>query len=159
METKTGLAAVHAAVHAQPNPPATPPVASTSAAPAAIAPVAQPAGAPAVVDTAAAAAAAAQGAKERIGKILKLESAKGREGLAQHFAFETDLAVEQVDAALKAAPAAAAASSPFKAAMLDSNPKLGTGASGKDNIEQPAKTPAKIDSRAIYERFNNPLKK
>lgn len=164
METlNSGLAAVHTAVHAQPTPPAPQPGASTQAAPAAAAaPAPAPAAPQPTVDTAAATAAGAAAAKDRIGKILKLESAKGRDSLAQHLAFETELTVEQADAALKVAPVAAAASSPFKQAMQErGNPNLGTGAAGasKDGREPGASAPVKIDSRAIYERFNNPLNK
>jgi hypothetical protein len=164
MDQNSGLAAVHAAAHAQPTPPAPQPGPSTATpAPAAVAPavVSAPAPQPAAADTAAATAAGAAAAKDRIGKILKLDSAKGRDSLAHHLAFETDLTVEQADAVLKAAPATAAAASPFKDAMRDRNPNLGTGAAGtgKDGKEPAAAAPVKIDSRAIYQHFNNPLRK
>lgn len=45
-------------------------------------------------------------AKARIGDILGLDEAKGREALASHFAFKTDMDVESVKAALAAAPIA-----------------------------------------------------
>jgi signal peptide peptidase SppA len=61
------------------------------------------------------AAARAEGAKDaaaamqaRIGAILQHEEAKGREDLAKHFAFATDMTVEAAAAALAAAPKAAA---------------------------------------------------
>ncbi len=47
--------------------------------------------------------------RKRIGAILNADSATGRESLARHFAFETDLSVESVLAALDASPMKAAA--------------------------------------------------
>lgn len=47
-------------------------------------------------------------AKDRIKAILNCEDAKGRETLANHFAFETDMAPEAAVAALKVAPKAEA---------------------------------------------------
>lgn len=42
--------------------------------------------------------------RERIGAIISADVAKGREQLAQHLAFSTDMAVDMVLATLNAAP-------------------------------------------------------
>ena len=54
----------------------------------------------------------ATAAKERISKILGSEDAKGREALAQHFAFNTDLDADSAIAAMKVSPVAAAPATP-----------------------------------------------
>jgi hypothetical protein len=158
MTTESGLAAVHAAVHSQPNQPVVaatiiPPVPAAAAAPA---PVPQ---APA----ADASAAAALSAKQRISSILKLEAARGREAMAQTLALDTDIPLEQAEALLKSAPIAAAGGEAFRAALLGKNPPLGTGASASASAAgapaAPVTSVVKIDSRAIYERFNNPAKR
>jgi len=78
-------------------------------------------------------------AQERISAILGADEATGRETLAQHFAFKSDMSAEAAVAALavspKAEPAApaaaaepeapAAGSTPFDAAMEKSNPDVG----------------------------------
>jgi signal peptide peptidase SppA len=53
-------------------------------------------------------AAVAQEAKARIKGIMTHEEAKGREGLAEHLAYDTDMTVEQAAAILKASPKAEA---------------------------------------------------
>lgn len=80
-----------------------------------------------------AAAAAATAMQARIGAILGSEEAKGREDLAQHFAFSTDMPAEAAVAALAKAPKAAApepkkeeaAAPTFEAAMSQNNPEVG----------------------------------
>lgn len=59
-------------------------------------------------DHSAAVAAAVKADRDRRRTILGLDEAKGREGLAAHFADETDDSVEKVKAALAAAPKASA---------------------------------------------------
>lgn len=87
------------------------------------------AAAAAAVETPAPDAAATE--RARVKGITTCEEAKGRESLAQHFAYETNMSVEDARAALAKAPVAAAASaaSPFAAAM-DSTPNPNVGASG-----------------------------
>jgi signal peptide peptidase SppA len=69
--------------------------------------------------------------RSRIKGILASPEATGREALAQHFAFDTALPAEAVEAALKAAPiekaGAAAAANLFEAAMSKGNPEVGAG--------------------------------
>lgn len=105
----------------------------------------QPAAAAAPVTTPAAAPVAAPAAevqvvkqpdaavaeRERISAITTCEEAKGKESLAQHFAFKTGMSVEDAKAALVAAsaavvtPAAAPAANAFTAAMASGNPEVG----------------------------------
>lgn len=54
--------------------------------------------------------AAVHADRQRMQAILQHDAAKGREGLAQHLAFNTDMSVEAAVAALNASPAAAEAS-------------------------------------------------
>lgn len=65
--------------------------------------------------------------RERIGAVLGHDNAKGRESLAQHFAFKTEMPAEAaIEALAAAAPAAAAAPQP-KTHRLDAlvpNPKV-----------------------------------
>jgi len=68
--------------------------------------------------------------QERIGAILSSEEAEGREDLAKHFAFKSNMSAEDAVAALAAAPAAAApaAETPansFETAMSRGNPEVG----------------------------------
>lgn len=112
---------------------------------AAVAPAAAAAAA-ASTDTAATAAAPAAAATQgtgdidaaaneraRVKGITTCDEAKGRESLAQHFAYETNMSVEDARKALAAAPVSSAnAASPFTAAMdATANPNVGTG--GEDN--------------------------
>ena len=57
--------------------------------------------------------------RERCGAILRSEEAKGRAGLAEHLAYNTEMTVEKALETLKAAPAESAAGgrSPLDAAM------------------------------------------
>src|SRR4051812_28360345 len=50
--------------------------------------------------------------RTRVKAIMSSEHAKGREGLAQHFAFDTAMTPEAAGAALAAAPKAAAVEAP-----------------------------------------------
>lgn len=66
--------------------------------------------------------------RARVAAIIGSEDAKGREPLAQHFAFQTEMPAEAAVAALKAAPKAEAAAPPnrFEAAMAGvRNPQVG----------------------------------
>lgn len=87
----------------------------------------------------------AEQAVARIQAIQTLPEAKGREALANHFAFKTSASVDDVKAALTAAPVAAAANgqSPIDAAMASlQQPSLGAGG---DAAGQPAPTTAQAD--------------
>ena len=77
--------------------------------------------------------AAAAAMQERIGAILSSDEANGRESLAKHFAFKTDMTVEAAVAALSEAPKAAeteaAPVNHLENAMDNSNqPNAGAGA-------------------------------
>ncbi|MBX5015944.1 head maturation protease, ClpP-related [Rhizobium lentis] len=65
-------------------------------------------------ETAAGIAQATADAKNRIKAIMTSAEAKGRESLAEHFAFETEMSAEAAVAALGKAPTAAAADTPKK---------------------------------------------
>lgn len=68
--------------------------------------------------------------RARISGITTCEEAKGREGLANHFAFNTNMSVDEAKVALAAAPAAQASTkSPLDAAM----DKTGGGANVSNN--------------------------
>lgn len=94
-------------------------------------------------------------AQTRISAILGSTHATGRESLANHFAFKTDMSVADVEAALQASPVAAApapapaavvappqaaAQTPFEQAMAKGNPEVGgnaaegTGAKDDDGV-------------------------
>jgi hypothetical protein len=94
----------------KPNPAAAAAPEGTSAAPAPAA--AAPAPAPAVAGPPADQASAIVAERERIGAILGCEEAKGREGLAQHFAMKTGMSAEDAKVALAAAPKAAEPAAP-----------------------------------------------
>lgn len=74
---------------------------------------------------------AAAATKKRIGDIMGLDEAKGRDELAKHLAFSTELTVDQVKAALGAAPKPMAAAPPAKPNALEAamqnqpNPQVG----------------------------------
>lgn len=85
------------------------------------------------------AAAVQQAERERTQGILTCEEAKGREQLAQHFAFSTNMSVDDARKALAAAPVAAAAApsktNAFAAAMASTqNPEVG--AAGGDGEQE-----------------------
>lgn len=71
--------------------------------------------------------------RARVSGIMNCEEAKGRESLAQHFAFNTGMSVVDAQAALKAAPTSAAAPAPaanapstFETAMANvAHPNVG----------------------------------
>lgn len=81
--------------------PAPAAAAATTAAPAEPAPAAPAKPAPAATTDA---TTAATDERARISAIVNSEHAQGREALARHFAFETDMAPAAAEAALKAAP-------------------------------------------------------
>lgn len=80
-------------------------------------------------------AVGAQAERTRVAGILGCEEAKGREGLAQHFAFNTGMSVDDAKAALSSAPKQEAATpkkTGFEAAMdAVRNPQVG--ATSEDN--------------------------
>lgn len=91
---------------------------------------------------------AAKAERARVSGIQSCEEAKGREALASHLAFNTDMAVDAAKAILAAAPKADAttpAGSGFKAAMDGGqHPNVGadTGAGGADGGEKPSRVAA-----------------
>lgn len=73
-------------------------------------------------------AAGVQTERARCKAILTAEAAADRGNLANYFAFETGMSVEQATAALAAAPKSEASGNPFLSAMRsEPNPALGTG--------------------------------
>jgi len=104
----------------------------------------------------ASASAKAEGVKEgaaaertRIAAILDDEKAKGRESLARHFAFKTDMPADQALAALEATPAASATSSPLSSAMSQHRQaNLGPGGERSPAVA----APKMIDTASIYGR-------
>jgi hypothetical protein len=87
---------------------------------------------------------AARAERKRCAAIIQADAAQGRESLAQHFAFATDLSAAQAITALAAAPQAgeqAAGGSPglglSDAMRGQDQPKLGAqgGAAGEANLE------------------------
>lgn len=98
------------------------------------------------INTARAEAAGAE--QKRIGSIINSEDAKGREALANHFAFNTSMSAEDAIAALAAAPKAEAAASAtpgggaLAAAMAASgggaNVQPGTGGGGEEEEQAQA---------------------
>lgn len=93
------------------------------------------------------AAGVAEGAaamQARIGAILGSDEAKGREDLAQHFAFKSGMSAEDAVAALAAAPKAVAPAAPvaeepeaaaptFADAMANGNPEIGANPPRSEN--------------------------
>ena len=80
-------------------------------------------------------AAAVKAERERVSAIQTCEEAKGREALASHLAFKTDMSVEEAKAMLAAAPKAdeklAAGANPFREAMNNGNhPNVGADGGG-----------------------------
>lgn len=105
------------------------------------------------IDTARTEAAAigAAAAMTRVRAILALDEAKGREPLAQTFAFQTDLPVEKVKALLAAAPNTAAG------APVPEAPPTRRSADAPNGLvlteDRPRASPLKIDHQALYEKF------
>ncbi|MGJ5029071.1 hypothetical protein ACQR1I_19690 [Bradyrhizobium sp. HKCCYLS2038] len=83
--------------------------------------------------------------RERIKSILMAESAKGREALAQYFAFETDFAAEIALGALTKSPAARG--SLDQAMANEVKPRLGPGGERSS-----AERPRMISTEDIYAR-------
>ena len=83
--------------------------------------------------------------RDRIKTILMSEAAKGRESLAQFFAFETDFPSEVVLAALVKSPASKAGLD--EAMAREAQPKLGAG--GERTTNQP---PRVISTEDVYAR-------
>lgn len=130
----------------------------------------------AAIDAAAAATATAEGAtteRARISAILASEEAKGREGLAQHIAFNTAMSTDDAKAMLTASPvtaaaapaapvaktaeelaAEAAAKGPTFEQAMDASGTPGVGANlgggdGKPNADDPAATLALIAGAGV----------
>jgi signal peptide peptidase SppA len=80
--------------------------------------------------------------RARVKGITTCEEASGRETLAAHFAYDTDMSLDAARAALAAAPKAAAASTrtPFETAMdATANPNVGSGeGASADALDQSA---------------------
>lgn len=97
-----------------------------------------PAPAAPAVDAAAVAAEARKAERERVSAIIGCEEAKGREGLAQHFAANTDLTVDQAKAALAAAPKTSSEkANPLEQAMSGvKNPEVGAASAGKSDEDE-----------------------
>lgn len=74
--------------------------------------------------------------RKRVGSIMNSDEAKGREALANHFAFETSMSADEAKAALAKSPKqepvkSAAAANRFEAAMSTAgNPNVGPDTSG-----------------------------
>lgn len=87
-------------------------------------------------------AAGEKAAAERIGAILGCEEATGRESLARHLAFNTDMSAESAKATLAASALAPAPKTPSNGldALMDGNPKVGgdatAGNGGGDKDEE-----------------------
>lgn len=125
------------------------PAPATAVAPAPVAPAAQS-------DPAVAATATAEGVKQRIQAITDCEEAKGREVLAKHLAFNTELPVDDAIAALKAATADAGAQDPETPPVAAYQQQRTAAAA----VAQPAaptggKPAATIDTAAIYRARRN----
>lgn len=82
-------------------------------------------------------------ATARIGAILASEEAKGREDLANHFAFKTSMSAEDAVAALAVSPKAVVeqaavegTGNAFDAAMSNGNPEVGGSAAGNDGADE-----------------------
>lgn len=87
---------------------------------------------------------ARQSERARMKGITGCDEAKGREDLANHIAYNTDMSVDDAKKMLAAAPLASApaventdegASTPFNAAMNNGNPDVGAGAGEGGNAE------------------------
>lgn len=103
-------------------------------------------------------ATGAASALARVQAILLLESAKGREDQAKVFAFSTDLAVDKVDALLKAGPAAAPPAAPPVPKPAEAGRRAGAADGGlvHASVEEHDKAlpPVKIDREALYDKFS-----
>jgi hypothetical protein len=106
-------------------------------------------------------AAAVEAERLRIGAILGSDEAKGREILAQHFAFKTALSPDDAIAALAAAPVTvAAATTPLSAKqlLLDKycpDPKIGADHNGGDGGYMTGSTPGAAPWSAIVDEVNS----
>lgn len=104
----------------------------------------EPQAATPAVDSATVASEARTSERARIQGIQGCEEAKGRDKLASHLAFNTNMSVDEAKAILAASPseqaAAAPAANPFESAMDSAqHPNVGAGAVGGDD---PAQNPA-----------------
>lgn len=100
-------------------------------------------------DTAADLAKATADAKNRIKAIMASEEAKGREDLASHFAYDTEMTADAAIAALGKAPkAAVAAPAKTDAEMHEERRLNGEGL----NAGKPAPTAAKVDLVALMKK-------
>lgn len=97
------------------------------------------------VDTAKIASDAATATKARIGEIMNCAEAKGREALANHIAFNTEMPVADAKAMLAAAPAAASAAAPAAPNAQTQAENYGQRKAEGDNVASPE---AKAASKA-----------
>lgn len=146
------------ATHMSTNTPAAggdnPTVAPTAAAPVAAAPVTQTVAAvtPDAPD-------ARQAERQRMQAITSSEHAKGREELANHLAYETELSAESAIAMMAKAPlptppASSASASPFAAAMdATQNPNVGSGDGGGGDGEDPNADSIGVQIAKSYSRI------
>lgn len=101
-------------------------------------------------ETAAGLAKATADAKSRIKAIMTAAEAKGREGLAEHFAYDTEMSVEAAIAALGKAPATAAAPEPKvdddlpDPKAFEASRGAGAGLSGKPSTPSNAPKPTLV---------------
>ena len=145
---------------AQPKEPSdmaqTPPPAAPT--PTAAAPAQPPAAAPApVAPPAPAPATASDDVKTRIKAILDDDAAQGRETLARHLAFDTEMPADAAVATLKAAAADAPGTPETPADALPDPAAYQANRSAASALaqpapQQPAKPKAKIDTSGIYAR-------
>lgn len=92
-----------------------------------------------------AAARAGQEAQARVAGILQHAEAEGRETLAKHFAFETNMSVEDAAKALAKAPKqATVGANPLAVAMKGTNPKVGPDAPATTGDDDDAAVDAEV---------------
>jgi ATP-dependent protease ClpP protease subunit len=91
--------------------------------------------------------------KARIKAILDAPAATGREALARHFAFDTDMTAEAAVAALAVATAAPSATPPQSASPeAYAEQRAAAAALAQPSPRPQASAPQAVDSRAIYAR-------
>jgi len=115
-------------------------------------------------ELAGAVAEAAKKAQARIKTIMTAAAAKGREGLAEYFAFETDMEAEVAIAALEKAPVAAAAPAapeqqPNETPEAYAARRVATaGLTAPGGVQPPVKPQAKLIAGEIYANRRKALK-
>ena len=109
------------------------------------------AAAPDLATLTAAAAEARVSERQRIRAIIQAESAAGRQEMADHLAFETDMEAPAAVALLGKAPAASARPLGALAAAMAATTQPGIGADAPDDAGQPS---ARSTATAILADFN-----